>query len=204
MKELINRILKHDYLSKHAVEDPHIASLIRIAEKTKQGNFRGSEEYPELLRPQFKEIWSSIVAYNLIEVDPHFSRFERRPSNKWFSELGNQLHAIEELGVSANKQALDYLRYLSKEDIQVVTTLDTIIYDNNNVDYELTKEEHSFPNARGVLKRFLDFKIRMTSPWREVSPEEIRDQLEMLRRSPSHQVLNKAIATLEQRFINPS
>lgn len=108
MKEFLGRILKLDYLSKHPVEDPHIASLIRIAEKTKRGHFRGSEEYVESLRLRFRD------------CSPGFEDFRLQPIDlKWFSELANQLYAIEQMGESRNKQALDYLQYLSKEDVQI-------------------------------------------------------------------------------------
>jgi len=81
-------------------------------------------------------------------------------------------------------------------EIRTITLSPDTIHDSWEV------EHHIYPNARGELKRFLDYGISITASYLEheyqLTAEEIQYQRQIEQRSPARQILSKAIATLEQ------
>lgn len=192
MKEVLRRIVTHGYLREHPVENLYVASLIRVAEKRKQGPFSEMEGYPKLLLQRFHE------------ADSRFSEVLYAPIDiRSFLELANQMYAIEQLGKSHDNKALDYLRFLSEERVKIVRKSVGYYISPDTISHEWTQQEHLYPNARGELRCKLNFNIRITTTddWGDeysVPPEKMQSELERVKQLPSHQILNIAIATLEQ------
>lgn len=140
---------------------------------------------------------------------PFFERKSSRVKESEFPKLANQLCAIEQLGKSANNQVLDYITTLSKENVQIVRSDSgpTSYSDMTSYNDSWRTEKHSYPNARGALKHFLDFDIQISRSYVgheiEISAEELELQWAPVNLSPARQILSKAKATLEQDLASP-
>ncbi len=175
-----------EYLTDHQVENPQVATLIKIVECPQRECFGGGEEYLKKLREQFQPDFISQVG-------------ERR-----FVELAKQLYSIEQLGQTQNREALDYLQFIYLETTK--TVIETPLYLPESIYVPLkswSREKHIYPNAKGALQRCLNFDILLTTSEGIDDKDDTRLAEERSQRNPVYMIIEKAIDTLEQTRRGP-
>lgn len=173
--------IQPEYLTSHQVENPQVATLIKIVECTRREHFGGGEEYLKKLRNQFQPDFISQVG-------------DRR-----FVELAKQLYAIEQLGQTQSREALDYLRLIDLETVETVREAPLYLPESIYVPLESwLKEKHIYPNAKGALRRCLNFDILFMTSEGVDNKDDTRLTKERNQRNPIYMIIEKAIDTLEQ------
>lgn len=180
--ERLRNLFRPDYLTSHRVENPQVAALIKIVERPQKEPLGGDGKYLRKLR-------------NLFQPDFIYSQVgERR-----FAELAKQLYTIEQLGQTQSREALDYLQFINLETVGTVPAYQSYPPPESTSIWtdSWLKEKHLYPNARGALKRCLNFDIlSMTSSGVDYRDTQLEG--ERRRRYPLYTIIGNAINTLQQ------